>query len=103
MRAVHGGSLDRSKRARKPIRQRLSRQAALRSDRTVGTRMSKPQVSDETTIKPMQDIRVYSSLPRKMRKNPNSRQSRVTDSTTSSALEYRYVLRRALGITGYLC
>jgi hypothetical protein len=33
------------------------------------TRMSKPQVLDENTIKPMQDIRVYSSLARKMRKN----------------------------------
>ena len=35
MRAVHGGSLDRSKRAREPIRWWRSRQAALRSDRTI--------------------------------------------------------------------
>jgi hypothetical protein len=34
MRAVHGGSLDLSKRAREPIRWGRSRQAALRSDRT---------------------------------------------------------------------
>jgi hypothetical protein len=40
------------------------------SGNLAGTRMSKPEVCDETTIKPMQDIRVYSSLPRKMRKNP---------------------------------
>jgi len=34
MRAVHRGSLDLPKRDREPTRQRLSRQAALRSDRT---------------------------------------------------------------------
>jgi hypothetical protein len=35
VRAVHGGSLDRSKRAREPIRWGCSRQATLRSDRTI--------------------------------------------------------------------
>jgi hypothetical protein len=51
--------------------------------------MSKPQVSDGTTIKPMQDIPSLFMLPRKMRKNPFSRHFRriaASDETASAAL-----------------
>src|SRR3954454_19010448 len=52
MRAVHGGSLDRSKRAREPIRWGRSRQAAPRSDRTrcPGKRASPPPCEGSAEI-----------------------------------------------------